>query len=700
MTRQPARFPSLSAILVTAHCAFLATALGTAAGAEDATVLRGRVLSPEGEPAAAAAIYWLQSEPAGEQSPPKLWWAKRAVTDDDGRFQWTLQDTDARIGPANRPPLIAYKPGFGLDGLQVGRDDAATELTLRLSESCPIRGRLTDTEGQPVKGAKIFVANVESANDGSLDHLLEKWNRSPQLARATPERIVYLYQGFAPLAVETDSEGRFTISSLGNERVAVLSIAAPGYMSDELRVVTRQGFDAAEYNKSITANINPMMRTPGRLPRFVGPAFDHVMEIELVIRGTVFTGPDRKPVAGAGVAGGGGQFFALRGGQGGRLPMTDEAGHFELRGLRRSQTAALIVHPSGDLLARRLRLDVPPGETTLDVEVELKEGIVVEGRVLDPATGMGVYANIRYVPLAENRFVDQSGYEGDTSGGVTNDNGHFRLLVPPGPGVLMAQVQLRRPRVDADKPKPYRQASFNEEESKRVPTTVAEGGDRSFTIAGNSIRSLSSHEAVKVIDPAPGGGPITCDLPLDRGKTATISIEDDQGQPLRDAWVAGVADVGSTTFKIAEPTCTIYGLGADRPRRICVFHRERHLVASLTITGDEQGPLTVRLGAPATVVGRAVDPDGMPLAEAVVDVIYLRRIASELQHVATMERAPVNTDADGRFKVEDLLPGERLAIGFKQGDSYFYIDGLTTKEKQLEAGQKLELGDVKVKENR
>lgn len=690
MTRQRARFP-LWATVVAAHCALLATAaLATAADAEDATVLRGRVLSPDGKPAEGVEIYWLQLKPTGEQSPPELWWEKRAVTDDDGHFQWTLQDHDARIGPANRPPLIAYKPGFGVDGLEVGRDDAATELTLRLSESCPIHGRLTDTEGQPVKDAKIIVASVQSPKEGSFEDLLEKWKRTPQQLQGTPERVANLYQRFAPLIVETDSEGRFTISGVGCDRVASLNIAAAGYMSDKLQVVTREGFDAQEYNKSIAANARPFMRN--QLARFVGPSFDHILEIELVIRGNVFTGPDRKPVAGAGVSGGGAQV--------GRFPTTDEAGHFELRGLRRRQTVGLTVLAPGDLLSRHLQLEVPPGETTLDVEVELKEGIVVEGRVFDPATGMGVHANVRYVPLADNRFVDQTGNEANIGGGVTDDDGHFRRLVPPGPGVLMAQVQARRPRVDGDQPKPYRQASFDEEDSKRVATTVGENGERYFTVSKNRIQSLSIHEAVKVIDPEPGSGPINCDLRLDRGKTATISIEDDQGQPLRDAWVAGGADVWPITFKIAEPTCTIYGLGADRPRRIWVFHPQRHLVASLTITGAEQGPQAIRLGSPATITGRALDPDGLPLADVVVDVSYMHRVASELQRFARAEQAPLKTDADGRFQVADILPGERLALGFKQGDSYFYIDGLTTKEKQFEAGQKLELGDVKVKQNR
>jgi beta-lactamase regulating signal transducer with metallopeptidase domain len=660
-----------------------------AAGAKEATVLRGHVLLPDGKPAAGAEIYWLQMK-TGMQGPPKLQWEKRAVTDDEGHFQWMLTDPDAKIGPANRPPLIAYKPGFGLDGMTVGRDQVDTDLAIKLPENCPIRGRLTDTEGRPVKDAKIVVANIQSANDGSLDRLLEKWKRQPQQLQGIPERMLPLYQPFAAVPVEDNGEGRFTISGVGHERVALLNIVAPGYTSDELRVVTREGFDAAEYNKQITANTGPF-RMPGRLPRFFGPEFDHVMEAGLVIRGIVFTGPDRKPVAGARIgAGGGRQSFST-------MPTTDADGHFEVRGVRRSQVVPMSVHPGGDLLSRALRLDVAPGVTVLEVEVELKAGIVVEGRIFDQATGLGVQGGVSYVPLAENRFVEEPGYDAMRGVLTTGDDGRFRRLVPPGPGVLMAQVQTNRPQLNANKPKPYRQAGFNEEETKRVPTTIGDNG-RYFTISGNQIIFLGTFGAVKVIEPQPDSGPIACDLPLDPGKTRTIAIEDDQGQPVTDAWVAGVADIWPITFKIAESTCTIYALGSDRPRRLCILHPERHLTATLTLTGDEPVPVTVRLGAPATIAGRALDPDGAPLAHAVVQVNYFGQTASELLQFAGMEKAPFKTDADGRFQVDDVLPGERLALYFKQGGGSYYIDGLSTKERQLEAGQKLELGDVKVKQ--
>jgi hypothetical protein len=263
----------------------------------------------------------------------------------------------------------------------------------------------------------------------------------------------------------------------------------------------------------------------------------------------------------------------------------------------------------------------------------------------------------------------------------------------------MAHVQSGRPNVDGRKPNPYRQASFSEEDSKRVPILMG-GDDRRFATAGKSLVFLPSENAVKVIDLAPGSEPVSYDLPVDAGKTLKVAIEDEQGQPLSNAFVAGVADSGVTAFQIAESSCTIYGLGADQPRRVCILHPQRKLAASCTLTGEEPGLVTVRLTAPASIRGRALDPDGEPLADAVVNVSYLGRGASELLRLVNLESEPIKTDGDGRFQVEGVLPGERLMLSFKQGDAYYFIGGLTDEKRQLEAGQKLDVGDAKVEQVR
>ncbi|HET6880462.1 MAG TPA: carboxypeptidase-like regulatory domain-containing protein [Pirellulales bacterium] len=709
MIQRPARSQTLWSTILAVSVLLLS---GPAAGAAEPTVLRGRVLLPDGKPAAGAGIYWLQFKAPPPRKPEDVVFEKRAATDDEGRFEFSLLEHDAPLDKQQPRPLVAYLQGYGVDWVEIVQDQVPNDAALRLVDDHPVRGRVADTEGRHVAGAKISAAKIVVPPSGKLDDFLEAWtkrgtgNRFQQQLSASRQLFASRLLPF--LATVTDRDGRFELSGIGAERLASVSISAPGLVSDQLEVVNREGFEADKYNQAAQAGMVPMMRRPGMLPRLTGPVFDHIAEIELVVRGVVFTGPDRKPVAKA-VVGASGGGMNLGGGSNPISAQADEQGAFELRGLRRSQGALLSVYaPRGsNLLFRALQLDLAPGQTVVNVEVEMKEGIVVEGRVFDQATGRGVNSGVHFVPLPGNEYFNQPGYGSKVMGmasNLTDDEGQFRLLVMPGPLVLMAQVQRGRPGilvagppVGGNEPIPYRQASFSEEDSKRVPVTV-DGDDRYFAGAYGPLRFLMGWNAVKVIDSAPGSGPISCDLPLDPGKTATISIEDEQGQPVTDAFVGGVADCWPITAKTAEPRCTIYGLGADRPRHVCVFQPQRHLAGSATLTGDEQGPVTIRLSPTASIAGRALDADGEPLADALLQFVYLRRSAWDAINVVGRDQAPLKTDADGRFRAENILPGERLTLSFRQGDKFFGGPRITDEKRQLAPGEKLNLVEFRAKE--
>lgn len=705
------RIGRTSAICATIIAVTLLLATAAAATGEEPTVLRGHVLLPDGKPAAGAGIYWAQFKAPPPRKLEDVVFEKRTVADDAGRFELTLTGQDAPLGQQPRP-LIAYLRGHGIDWVEIAQDDVPQDVMLRLVTDHPIRGRVTDTEGRRVAGAKITVSKIAVPPNGKLDDFLAAWIKG---WRRNPDnrfdRQLYASRFVPFFTTTTDQEGRFELSGVGNDRLASVNIVAPGIVSDQLEVVNREGFDAEKYNQAAQAEMLPQMRMPGMFTRLTSPVFDHVAETELVIRGKVFTGPDRKPVRALVSASGGGMNFG-----GGTNPIsvqTDEAGRFELRGLRRTQSALLSVHAprESNLLFHALKFDLAPGQTVVDTDVELREGVVVEGRVFDKVTGRGVRSGVQFLPIAGNEYANQPGYDRGKNMGVapqpTDDEGHFRILVMPGPGVLMAQVQSVGPPMGGPrfgglpfgerKPIPYRQASFNDEDSKRV-NLVVDGDDRHFASAYNRVHRLTREHAVKVIDVPRGGEAATCDLPLDPGKTATIEIEDEQGSPVADVIVGGVADTWPIAFKNAEPTCTIYGLGADRPRHVCVVQRERHLAGSVTLTGDEAGLVKVRLVAAASISGRALDPNGEPLAEAFVQMIYARRNAWEMVGLAERDQAPRKTDADGRFRVENVLLGERLSLQFKQGDKFFGGPQITSEKRQLAPGEQLDLGDFKVKQ--
>ena len=656
--------------------------------------LRGRVLLPDGKPAAGADLYWPHVKSPPARTAKDIRYTKRAAADEEGRFRIALAESDL---PATRVPLnlVAHQAGFGIDWFTLELGEAPADVTLRLVEDRPIRGRVTDTEGRPVAGVRVAVNGVWASREGSLDAFLAVWSLSWHDSwRKLDHRL------HAPLdaimGTASDRDGRFELSGVGVERVAAVEINPPGYAADQLRVVHRQGFDAAQYNDITRAAVSPLERREGLYPRLAGPDLDYVAEAELIVRGKVFTGADRTPVGGAAVHSygrGDGQMLSV---------ISDEQGRYALHGLARNRKSLLGVSPSPGsvFLPRTVNLAAAPAQSAIDLDVEMMRGVIVEGRVFDQSTGSGLKSGVRFVPLPGNKFADQPGYDHYNRSRVsdsTDNNGRFRLVVIPGPGALMADVD-GGPRIGDRTIDRYRQATFSEAERQRVLPTE-DGDDRYFTAADNSRESLAVVNAVRMIDLPEAGPTVSCDLPVDPGKTLMLAVEDDQGKPLSDCLVAGLTDTWPVAVRIAEPTFTIYGLGADRPRRVCVLHPDRKLAASIILTGEEQRPVKVQLGAAASIVGRAYDSSGEPIADAVVQVNYARRSASALDRFVGLERSPARTDGDGRFRVENIVPGERLMLDFKQSDVYFRAS-LTDEQRTLQAGQKLALGDMTVKELR
>ncbi|HWB13653.1 MAG TPA: carboxypeptidase-like regulatory domain-containing protein [Pirellulales bacterium] len=653
------------------------------------TTLRGRVLLPDGKPAAGANLYWPHADAPPPRTAKEIVFVRRGETDDGGRFQITLS-ADNMAAPGLALSLVAHKAGFGIDWLNVEGGQAPGDITLRLVEDRPIRGRVTDTEGRPIAGAHVAVKSMSASRDGNLDAFLAAWSEGWRDAWTKVDRGLYSPLD-AVIGTQSDRDGRFELSGVGVERVARVEISPAGYATDQLRVVNRQGFDAEKYNEITRAAVTPFERQQGLYTRLAGPRLDLVADPELVVRGRVFTGADRTSVKGAAIDPAG------RGDTKISPVRSDEQGRYELHGLPRHWDVWLSVSPlsGSDLLPRTVRLPAASvGQAAIESDLELKRGVVVEGRVFDQATGRGLKGSVNFVPLPGNPFADQPGFESSHS--RAND-GRFRLVVAPGPGVLMANVS-DGPRLGGRQIDIYRQATFSEDDRRRVSLTE-DGDDRHFASARNPIESLSLVNAVKVIDLPEGSPPVTCDLPVDPGKTVDIEIEDEQGRPVPNAFVAGLAESWPATFRIAEAAGTIYALGADRPRKLCILHPERRLAASLTLTGDEPGPVTVRLALAASIAGRALDASGEPITDAVVKINYARLNARELDRFVSLEHPAVKTDAEGRFQITNIVPGERFALDFRQEMAYFRAN-LTEEQRQLKAGEKLDLGDATLKQLR
>src|SRR5207245_1078576 len=122
-------------------------------------------------------------------------------------------------------------------------------------------------------------------------------------------------------------------------------------------------------------------------------------------------------------------------------------------GLPRSEQHTLSFTPPANtpligLMRRSVRATV--GDDTLDpiqANVELPRGVVVTGRVFDVVTGKGVLSRVHFHALPGNQFANQASEELSLLT-MTDDDGRFRLVSIPGPGVLAAETVLRLTRID------------------------------------------------------------------------------------------------------------------------------------------------------------------------------------------------------------------------------------------------------------
>jgi hypothetical protein len=644
-----------------------------------------------GEPVSDAGIYWMTSRVPLPMSIEDVEFRQRAATGADGRFETTFSWSDIP-GTAPEMPVIVYKAGYAVAGSMLKRSAAPEDIALTLVADSPIHGRILDTEGQPVVGARVALNGVYSSSRG-LDPFLAAWKQEWGLA---PERLEqHLHTPGAPLGATIDKEGRFELRAVGKEQVALIEVTAPAISALQLWVVNRDGFDAAAYNDAATGRMPARLRIPGQIPTLTGPEFTQVAESSLSIEGTVFTGESRTPVAGANV-------FALTGYDAGANAKSDAQGKFRLQGLPRGRELLVTIRPAGDetdLLKRTIPVSAPPGATTVSVDVELRRGVVLTGRVVDPSTGAGVQSGIRIVPLPGNFYVDQPGYDGyqrDHTMSSTDADGRFRIVAVPGPIVLMAQADARSVTIAGEPACPFRQAAFDEADRAHVPVTE-EGAGRYFRTATNSIEMLGTENAVRYLDLPPDSPPVETELRVDRGKTVEVQFVDEQGAPVRDVISAGLTDHWPITYQLHEPRCTVYALGAERPRTVLFLQRDRQLAGSLTLTGDEDSPATVTLAAAGRIKSRATDESGAPLSGLRVILNFAGGTASELQRFLQLDQPVVLTDDDGRFEVPSVVPAQKFAIDFQRDDGAYFRAQLSDEQKQLDRGGEHDYGDVVVR---
>jgi RNA polymerase sigma factor (sigma-70 family) len=652
----------------------------------------GRVLDPDCKPLAGAHLFWprlLREPPMTEDD---ITWDRKADSAADGTFRLKLARNDLRRDFPT--PLVAAANGFGVDWVQLSQDDAAGERTFRLTRDVPIRGRLQDTQGKPLAGARVQVIGILEPDNGKLDTFLAGWKQNWQDA----ERLNMKKRLYGPLdklfsVSSADKDGRFQITGAGAERLVQVQVEGPAAKTC-LYVVTRPGVDTKAINAAVLDGIPKELRIPGQPPLLHGTSFDYVAGPARRLEGTVREAGTGTPLAGMPIMASG-DFNS------GSMAVSDAKGRFTLTGLPKRETYDIHVSPpkGSSLLARTVRLPDDGGLGPISCDIELARGVLVTGRLIDRATGKGIKGGLRFAPLPGNKYFGKKPvYDSYRYERFTHDidsEGRFRIVVMPSAGVLLVQAYTTGPKINGVAVNPYKQVELDAADRERIKPFQS-GESRSFTAADNTYESLSLQHAIKVLALPEGAAPTTCELFAERGSTLSVHVLDTEGKPLAGATVSGMTASWPITFTLEGADCVAYALDPKKPRRLLFLHPGRKLAGTLTVRGDEKEAPTVRLMATGSVRGRALDLDGRPVAGADVRLSYADEAADELIRHLKANDKPVRTDKDGRFLLEGLVPDVKFGLGVYQGKKLLVGEpriGL----REVKLGATLDLGDFRTK---
>ena len=342
--------------------------------------VRGIVRGSDGQPVGNSDV-WLfdrQSYMSLDGQP-----AAHAVSDASGRFSLALP-ANASFGRNFSFDVFTHKQGAGMAVADVdARLLPVSDLTLSLQAFAPVKLRIIDPDGEPVRDASVKVNNF---SDVSLRG--NYW-----LPTAAPDSF----------AGRTNVRGEVTFELCDPLRSLSLSVEAPGY-----------GLQMP----SLSDGSNPPLRLGstgklrGRLvgvdPKQTAGALVRIMSIPA------------QPNAAMGLAN----------------VRADAAGGFDVPAIASGEVRVIWVEhaPGSSIFLEKEVLGKLRDGGTLELEVPVVRGVRVHGTVLDEKTSKPLSA----MPV---HVVFYTGRPGTDAWSVLTDNeGHYEVYVPPGAGRATVQA--------------------------------------------------------------------------------------------------------------------------------------------------------------------------------------------------------------------------------------------------------------------
>lgn len=312
------------------------------------------------------------------------------------------------------------------------------------------------------------------------------------------------------------------------------------------------------------------------------------------------------------------------------------------------------------------------------MDIGLKRGVAIRGRVTDKATGRPARALVEYFVFADTpsrKEVPRLDYVR----AYTSADGSFELVGLPGRGLITAKV----PRSDWGR---YLAGAGAEE--------IKGSRDQGDFITYPYIVNPLLFNALVEISPEPDAKALTCDVAIDPGKTVFGTVVGPDGNPVEGVDLKGSWGLRLDQGRLPTAAFTLMAINPKNPRPFFFYHSEKDLAAAVLVRGDEPKDFTVRLQPCAALVGRLLNDDGEPLAAVNV---------SGMIEDGQLGIAPGQgwygffwgqTDKDGRFRCAGLIPGIKLTAAVQKGAR---LTGTVFKDVTLKPGETKDLGDITVK---
>jgi RNA polymerase sigma factor (sigma-70 family) len=609
---------------------------------KDAIAYGGRVLGPDGRPVAGARLYLTRAIVYSNRSASSPEYAR---TGPDGRFRFTA--SKAQFGDWFTC-VGATAANHGVGWVEVSSTGKRDGLTLRLvADDQPVTGEIVDLEGKPVPGATLTVLAIHAAPGEDLGPWLAAAQVKKGLKFQREQEQLRGYNVPVPMQVKTDAGGKLRLGGIGRNRLIRARLDGPTIASQYLDIITRPG-------KPVEV---PQGKGKGRrVTTYHAANFRHAAAASKPIVGVVRDKDTRKPLAGVTI-----QSYKLANSSTPGMDIaqatTDAKGRFRLTGMPKGKGNKIVAIPDKGRSYLVSFRDVPdsPGLDPVVVDIDLKRGVWIEGKITDKVTGKPLKGSVEYYALASNpNLHDYPGFGGDGLGAAAGyfsvaakEDGSYRVVGLPGPGLVVV---------------------FNTGRHLLAPERDDEYG---FKGPGASTLPYQmappfNYTAIARINPDKGAEKLKRDLTLDSGWTWTGTVRGPGGKPLAGARAFGLTGDFwyREVLKTAEFTVRRYNPG--RPRAVLFRCPEKGLVgmAQPPKTNGASGP--VRLTRGAVVTGRLLDADGEPRAGVELAVSFRRKEGPQWWSDYSLER--IRTDREGRFRIPALLPGYEFRLSDGKGE--------------------------------